>query len=102
MTFTVRELWHEYYDMLYNRGLDNPIGWEQQKTKKLELVHEIAKVVGYGKKITHIDVDRVYMPVRLSEDVQRTRELGIELLRVLKESAGLKIVPQEPPEETND
>ncbi len=34
----VRKLWHEYYDMLYNRGIDNPTGWEQQKTKKLELV----------------------------------------------------------------
>jgi len=97
----VRELWHEYYDMLHNAGLNNPTGWEQRNIKKLELIHEIAKVIGYGKEITHIDVNRVYMPVGLSEDTQRTREIGIELLRVLRESGGLQIVPQEQSEETN-
>jgi len=93
----VRKLWHEYYDMLLNEGLNNPTGWEQRKTKNLELITEMAKVVGYGKEITHIDVNRVYMPVGLSEDALRSREIGMEFLRVLKESGGLRKVPKEQP-----
>jgi hypothetical protein len=91
----IRELWHEYYDMLHNEGLNNPLGWEQRNTKKLELITEMAKEVGFSKEITHIDVNRVYSPVGLAEDTLRMRETGIELLRVLKESGGLKIVPKE-------
>jgi hypothetical protein len=89
----VRKLWHEYYDMLQNTGLNNPTGWKQWNTKKLELIQEMAKAAGFGKKITTIDVDRVYAPVGLSEDAQRMRDIGTELLRVLKESSGLRIVP---------
>jgi len=81
--------------MLHNKGLDNPPGWKTRDTKKLELITEMAKELGYEKEITHLDVDRVYMPVGLAEDTQRTREIGQELLRVLKESGGLKIVPKE-------
>ncbi len=94
----VRELWHEYYDMLYNKGID----WKQRDTKRLELITEIAKVIGYGKKITHIDVDRVYIPVGLREDAQRTRDIGKELLRVLKESGGLKIASKEQPKKKDE
>jgi len=90
----VRELWREYYDMLYTKGID----WKQVDTKRLELITEMAKVVGYGKKISHIDVDRVYTPVGLSEDALRMKDIGNELLRVLKESGGLKITSKEHPE----
>ena len=69
----VRKLWREYYDMLHNTGLKGPTGREQWKTKKRELILEMAKVVGYGKEITLLDVERVYMPVGLSEDDARAR-----------------------------
>ena len=94
----VRELWREYYDMLYTKGID----WKQLDTKRLELITEMAKVVGYGKKITHIDVDRVYTPVGLSEDRERMRKIGEELLRVLQESGGLQIVPKEKPKKKDE
>lgn len=97
----VRELWHEYYDMLLNEGLNNSTGWKQRDTKRLELIHEMAKAIGYGKEITHIDVDRVYMPVGLAQDTWKAKEIADELLRVLKESGGLRIVPKEQPEKTN-
>ncbi len=97
----VRELWREYYDMLHNPGLNNPTGWEQWKTKKLELIYEMAKVTGYGKKITHIDASRVYVPVGMVEDTLRARDLGVEQLRVLKESGGSQTVPNEQAEKTN-
>lgn len=33
----VRQLWHEYFDMLSNEGLNNEPGWEQQQ--KTSLLH---------------------------------------------------------------
>jgi len=93
----VRKLWREYYDMLYTKGID----WKQLDTKRLELITEMAKVVGHGKKITHIDVDRVYRPIGLSEDAIKMKDIGTELLRVLKESGGLRIEPKESAEKTN-
>lgn len=88
----VRQLWREYFDMLGNEGLNNPTGWDQRQKKNLELIHEIAKVLGYGKAITHLDVDRVYYPVGLGEKSRRTDELLNELLRVLRASGGLQVV----------
>jgi len=91
----VRELWKEYLEMLNNKGLDNPQGWEQRKKKRLELVQGMAKAVGYGKGISHLDVDRFYLPVGLVEERQRAEDIGKELLRVLKESHGIKVVQKE-------
>ena len=88
----VRDLWHEYFDMLCNEGLNNPTGWGQRQKKNLELITEMAKVVGYGAAITHLDVDRVYYPVGLGEQSQKAQEIGAELLRVLKASGGVQFV----------
>lgn len=98
----VRQLWHEYYDMLHNTGLNNPVGWKQWNTKKVELITEIAKVVGYAKEITHIDADRVYMPAGLSEDALRAREIAGEQLRILREKRGLQQVSKKPPAQTTE
>lgn len=91
----VRKLWKEYLDMLNNQGLNNPSGWKQRDIKRLELIQEMAKAVGYGKEITHLDVDRVYMPTGLAEERQRAKEIGDELLRVLKESHGIRLIQKE-------
>ena len=80
----VRRLWKEYFDMLHNEGLLNPSGYAQWNKKKLELITEMAKVLGYGKEISHLDMDRIYSPVGIAEDTQRTNLLTDELLRVLK------------------
>ena len=87
----VRQLWHEYFEMLSNEGLSNSVGFGQRQKKNLELITEMAKAVGYGKAITHLDVDRVYYPVGLGEQSKRGDELANELLRVLKGSTGLRI-----------
>lgn len=90
---TVRKLWREYFDMLTNQGLNNPIGWEQRRKKNLELITEMAKVLGYGKQISHLDVDRVYIPAGIVDQFQRNQELGNELLRVLKATARFEVSP---------
>jgi hypothetical protein len=91
----VRKLWREYYEMLNNSGLNNPTGWEQWKAKRHELITEMAKAVGYRKEITLMDVERIYSPVGLLEESMTTRAIGDELLRVLKESKGLQVVPKD-------
>ena len=86
----VRELWHEYFNMLGNEGLNNPQGWSQRQKKNLEMITEMAKVLGYGKAITHLDIDRVYYPVGLGAQSQKAQEIAEELLRVLKASGGIQ------------
>lgn len=91
---TVRSLWHEYFDMLGNQGLNNPQGWNSRQKKNLEMLTEMARVLGYGAVLTHLDVDRVYYPQGLGDQAQRTREISDELLRVLKGSQGLQVHPR--------
>jgi hypothetical protein len=88
----VRELWHEYLNMLSNEGLNNPLGWGQRQKKNLEMITEMAKVLGYGTAITHLDVDRVYNPTGLGEQSRKSQEIAEELLRVLKASGGMQFV----------
>ncbi len=98
----VRKLWKELHSMLYNRGLDNPEGYDQLDKKRLELITEMAKVVGYGEEISPIDVDRVYKPIGLTEDTWRMRSIGIELLRVLQKSGGFQMLPKEQPKKKDE
>lgn len=90
----VRELWHEYFNMLGNEGLNNPQGWAQRQKKNLEMITEMAKVLGYGEAITHLDVDRVYYPIGLGAQSQKAQEIAEELLRVLKASGGIQFAPR--------
>ena len=87
----VRTLWQEYFAMLDNAGLNNEIGFKSRQAKNLELITEMAKVLGYGKEITALDVDRVYYPQGLESAFSRSEELANELLRVLKASKGFTL-----------
>ena len=91
----VRKLWHEYFDMLNNQGLNKPNGWQARQKKNLEMIKEMARVLGYGEAITHLDVDRVYYPTGLGEQSKRAQEISDELLRVLKGTQGLQVSKRE-------
>jgi hypothetical protein len=80
----VRGLWHECYDMLSNKGLDNELGYKLRQKKNLEMITEMAKTLGYGKAITHLDVDRAYSPIGLENQNQKGTQIADELLRVFK------------------
>jgi hypothetical protein len=95
----VRALWKELLEMLSNTGLNNPPGWEVWKKKNLELLTEMAKILNYGDKITHLDVDRIYYPTGLLEVQERANQISLELLRVLKLTSGLQVAPK--PENTS-
>lgn len=94
----VRDLWHEYYEMLHNKGLDNETGHQTWQKKKLELIKEMAKAVGYGEEISHLDIDRVYIPVGLGKSWERNEELANEFLRVLKNTEALQLIMRRHPE----
>ncbi len=94
---TVRELWHDYFDMLSNEGLNNPTGWEQRKKKNVALITEIARVMGYGKAINHLDVDRVYSPVAFWKRIERDEALYKEVMRFLKSSSRVLLESSEKP-----
>lgn len=85
----VRSLWREYFDMLCNEGLDNETGWVQRNKKRNELITQMAAGLGYGKAISHLDVDRVYIPIGVVDNAAKSRELLEELLRVLKNTDSL-------------
>jgi hypothetical protein len=96
----IRSLWREYLDMLSDTALNNPTGWGLQNVKRKELIAEMAKVVGYEKEITLKDIERVYSPLGLFEEAMRTGALQAELLRVLKETKGLQVVPRDETKES--
>ena len=79
----IRDLWKAYYDMLSNAGLNNPEGWRQRDIKRVELITEMAKEVGLGKEVTFADVNRVYMPTGLIEDIERKKEIERLQLQLL-------------------
>lgn len=54
----------------------------------------MAKVLGYGKEISHLDVDRVYYPEGLAGAAATQSELYQELLRVLKATQTLQLPPR--------
>ena len=89
----VRGLWHELYDMLNNPGLTNPLGFQTRAKKRVELLTEMARAVGLGSKITHLDMDRWYNPEGLSNLNNDTRGIASELLRVLKAVPSVPGVP---------
>ncbi len=92
----IRHLWHEYFGMLSNKGMDNPEGHLLRSKKLLEMIAEMAATIGYGHEITHLDVDRVYNPVGLSQQTQRQNDLLVELVRVLKNTGSLGVTPELP------
>jgi len=91
----IRRLWSEYFGMLSNEGLSNPVGWKQREQKNLEMITAIAKNIGYKNEITSLDVDKVYYPVGLQNQLDNASEILNELKRVLKETKALSIIPLE-------
>ncbi len=53
----------------------------------------MAKVLGFGKTISHLDVDRVYRPMGIWEQINAAQELQRELLRVLKSTGRVQVEP---------
>lgn len=93
-TTKVRQLWHEYFDMLSNEGLNNPVGWEQRHTKLVEMITAMADSLAYRTEITHLDTARIYSPVGHGKAEMQLQAISDELLRVLRATAAVKVDPR--------
>jgi len=90
---TVRRLWGELFG-LFSNSTDTPEFREKSRKKNLELIVEMAKILGYGKVITAFNADRRYFPIGMAEQMNKQNELLDELLRVLKASGGVQFIPK--------
>jgi hypothetical protein len=91
----VRRLWHAYFDMLCNVGLNNPLAGVERGKKHAEMITEMAKCIGLGASVTALDMQRVYNPVGLDEQQTRQLEIQQELLRVLRASSAVQMQPKD-------
>src|SRR5438876_5099234 len=74
----VVQLWHELY-ALYQ----NPLRSETQNHKYIELLSEMASVLGF-RKLKQTDIDKFYFPQSHAEALKAQIEWQTEWLRVLK------------------
>jgi len=76
---SIIKLWHEYHDMLSapNRN------YETENRKILDLLLEIAKIMGYAK-LKQTDIDRFYLPVGLNFTNDLSLEIQKENLKYLQ------------------
>lgn len=72
-------LWHQYYDLL----CQTPVNWHLAEAKYLDLLSEMAKVLGYND-LSQTDISRFYSPVAHGNQAQLSLETQLELLRILK------------------
>lgn len=89
---TVITLWHEYYTLLCQKFDDT--NYEARSHKHLELLTEMAKVLGY-KRIQQIDIDKFYVPIAHGSQLEMSTRLQTELLRVLENTQSLMILPKD-------
>lgn len=90
----VRALWGELFQLFEDQTANSSEGAEKRRKKNLELIVEMAKILGYGKVITAFNADRRYFPTGMAEQLNKQNELLDELLRVLKASEGIQFVPK--------
>ena len=77
----VVRLWHEYYDLL----CQNPVNGHLMEAKYLDLLSEMAKVLGYTT-MSQTAIARFYSPNAHVNQANLNFEIQNELLRVLKSS----------------
>ncbi len=75
----VRRIWKEYYDLLLEPVDPQGKRYEQWEKKRNELLHAMAKAIGYGKSLQQWDVDRVYRPVGLWKEREDQATLSVSL-----------------------
>jgi hypothetical protein len=83
------QLWHELYDILQRTPLNN----QQYAHKYLELLSAMAQSLGYHR-LTQTDIDKFYSPQVHGDIAQLNAGIQLELLRVLRASERLSVVPR--------
>jgi hypothetical protein len=76
-------LWHDYYNLLHG---DPEKTQQQREHKRLELLSEMSKVLGY-KSLSQTDIDKFYFPQGFADQLELNTKVQKEFLRVLENSA---------------
>ena len=84
----IRQLWKECYELFCSTDINIKL----VENKRSELLFEIARNLGYGKAITHLDFGRIYYPKGIADKDEIDRNIKNELLRVLKNSDAIVTV----------
>ena len=75
----VVELWHQLYALLHN----SPIQQQAVNHKNLEMLSEIASVLGF-RRLQQVDIDKYYYPQSYEDQLNAQAEAQAQWLRVLK------------------
>lgn len=76
-------LWHELYDLFHN-----PARTQAQDHKQLELLSEMAKVLGF-RRLQQTDIDKFYSPQAHVDQLIVNAQCQSEWLRVLRNTSQL-------------
>jgi len=85
----VIQAWHDLYDYFHVKPMDP----KQLEHKRITLLSAMAMAIGFP--LEQVDIDRCYIPQAHSDEAQRNYELAVELLRVLKGTERLSVVPRQ-------
>lgn len=88
----VVDLWHQYYDLL----CQTPVNWHLAESKYLDLLSEMAKVLGYSD-LSQTDISRFYSPIAHGNQAQLSISTQLEFLRVLQNTARVSVEPRDAP-----
>ncbi|HTD93774.1 MAG TPA: DUF6680 family protein [Chitinophagaceae bacterium] len=89
----IRQLWHEYYDLIELEQIEPTLG--KVKEKKIALISEMAKHLGY-KNIDQIFLQRYYQTQGHFDQFVSDVEIRKEMVRVLKSTETLYILGKYP------
>jgi hypothetical protein len=89
----VVEKWHELYDAMNHPPAQ--INWQRTGHLRIELLSEMAVALGYSR-LSQTDIDRFYSPQAMGDEAAAQKELRDELVRVLKDTKSLQVVPKTP------
>jgi hypothetical protein len=84
----VVELWHNYYSTLSNPPANQ--NFEERNHTYLQMLSSMARSLGY-RRLEQTDIDKFYSPIAHGNQQVLNMELQAEFLRVLKNTAHLKV-----------
>lgn len=97
----VRRLWKEYMDIT-EQNFEQPNIYKKLDDEYVELIDAMAKALGYGGKVSQIEIGKAYSPTGLGDQALQTQELLRHALRVFKGEQALMVAAhqsEQPPVE---
>lgn len=91
----VRQLWKEYMDIT-EQDVTQPNMLKRLDDKYVELTDAMARVLGYGGKVSQLEMGKAYLPTGLGNQVVQSQELLTQALAVFKGEQPLVVAAYQP------